>query len=62
MDLVLREQSFCLLIADTSVNDNIITLVPINWGGNTILITQLDGVDHTDDLVLRTGYIRYEYE
>lgn len=51
MDLVFREQSFRLLIVDTGVNDNIITLVPIDWGGDTILITQLDGIDNTDDFV-----------
>ena len=37
-----REQSLCLIIGDAGVNDNIITLLPVNGGSNTVLVANLE--------------------
>jgi len=37
------------------VNDNIVALVPVDRGGDLVLVTKLEGVDHSDDLVKRTA-------
>jgi len=46
----LREQSLGLFVLNTGVNDNIITGDPIDWGGNTVLVAGLEGIDNSENL------------
>jgi len=37
------------------VDDNVVALVPVDRGDNLVFVTQLEGIDHSDDLVKRTA-------
>jgi hypothetical protein len=37
------------------VDNNVVALVPVDRGGNLVFVTQLEGIDHSDDLVKRTA-------
>jgi len=37
------------------VDDNIVALVPVDRGGDPVLVTKLERIDHSDDLVKRTA-------
>lgn len=45
-----REETSGLLALDGGVNDNIITGDPVDGGGDLVLVTELEGVDNTEDL------------
>jgi hypothetical protein len=32
------------------VDNNIVTRNPVDWGGDTVLVASLEGIDHTEDL------------
>ena len=49
-DAELGKQSLGLLVLDAGVDDNVITRNPIDWGGDTVLVAGLEGVDNTEDL------------
>ncbi len=51
VNLVVGEESLRLLGLDASMDDDILALLPVNGGGNAMLVTELDGVDYTDDFV-----------
>ena len=55
MSSVLGEERLGLIVADTSMNDNIITLLPIDRCSNSVLVAELDGIEDTDDLVKVTA-------
>ena len=40
---VLREEGFGLIVADRRVDDDILTLLPVDGGGNAVLVTDLEG-------------------
>lgn len=42
MLLVLREQGLRLIVSYRRVNDNIVTLFPIHWRRDAVLITDLE--------------------
>ena len=42
LDMV-REESLGLLIGDCWVHDHVISSLPVNGGGNTILVPNLEG-------------------
>lgn len=52
---VIGEQRLGLLVRDGRVNDNIVTLIPVDRGGDLVLVTKLERIDHSDDLVKRTA-------
>jgi hypothetical protein len=52
MDLVLGEEGFGLLVIYAGVNDHVFTLLPVDGGGNSVLVTSLKSIDDTDDFVL----------
>lgn len=37
------------------MDDNIVALLPIDRGGDLVLVTELERIDHSDDLVKRTA-------
>ena len=39
----LREQGLRLVVSDGGVNNDIITLLPVHGGGNTMLVAKLEG-------------------
>ena len=41
MDGVVREEGRGLLFGDRGVNDDIITLLPVDRGGDTVFVTEL---------------------
>ena len=41
VDGVLREELPDLLRGDGGVNDDILTLLPVDWGGDAVLVTEL---------------------
>lgn len=43
MDSMLREQDLRLVGCDGGVNNDIITLVPVDGGGDTVFVTKLQG-------------------
>jgi hypothetical protein len=43
MNYVLREQDFGLVVCDSGMDNDIITLLPVDRGGNAVLITNLQG-------------------
>ena len=49
-DTEIREQCLSLLVLDAGVDNHIITGDPVDWGGDTVLIAGLEGVDDTKDL------------
>jgi len=51
MNFVLREQPLGLLALNTCVHDNIIAGLPIDRGGNSVFITQLDRINHSYNLI-----------
>lgn len=51
MLLELGEEFLGLLIRDTGVNNDIVALLPVDGGGDLVLVTKLQGVDGTEDLV-----------
>lgn len=48
---VVGEEGLGLLITDTGVNDDIPTLLPVNGSGDAVLVTELQRVDHSEDLI-----------
>lgn len=46
------EECLSFLIGHAGVNNDIITLPPVHRCGDTMLVTELQRVDDTDDLVL----------
>jgi hypothetical protein len=36
------------------MNDNIVALLPVDRGGDLVLVTKLEGIDHSEDLIKRT--------
>jgi hypothetical protein len=51
MLLELREQFLRVFIAHSRVNDNVISLLPVDRGGNLVLVAKLKRVDYTKNLV-----------
>ena len=49
-DAELGEQGLGLLVLDAGVDNHIITWNPVDWGGDTVLVASLEGVDDTEDL------------
>jgi hypothetical protein len=49
-DSELREEGLGLIVLDARVDNHIVTRDPVDWGGNTVLVTGLKGVDNTEDL------------
>lgn len=45
------EERVGLLVRDGGVNDNIVTLVPVDRGGDIVLVTKLERIDHSNDLI-----------
>jgi hypothetical protein len=39
---ILREQSLCLIIGHSGVDDNIFTLLPVNGGSDAIFVANLE--------------------
>lgn len=37
------------------MNDDVLALVPVDRGGDLVLVTKLEGIDHSNDLVKRTA-------
>ena len=37
------------------MNDNIVALVPVDRSGDLVLVTKLEGIDDSDDLIKRTA-------
>jgi hypothetical protein len=48
-DAELGEQGLGLVILDAGVDDNIISRDPVDWGGDTVLVASLEGVDDTEN-------------
>ena len=42
MDGVLREEGLGLLVADRGVDDDVVTLPPVDGRGDTVLVTNLE--------------------
>lgn len=40
---VLGEKSLSLVVRDAGVDDDIVTLFPVNGGGDTVLVAELEG-------------------
>lgn len=57
MDSEIREQRLRLVVRHRWVNDHVVTLVPVDRSCNTMLVAQLKGINHSDDLVLRNTYL-----
>lgn len=55
MLLEFGEESLCLLISNGGVDNDIITLLPVDGSGNLVLITELQGVDDTENFVERSA-------
>ena len=51
MLLVLGEQFLRIFIVHTWVDDNMISLLPVDRGGDLVLIAKLERVDYTKDLI-----------
>ena len=51
MLLELREERLRLVVRDTGVDDNVVTLLPVDGGGNAVLVAELERVDYSEDLV-----------
>lgn len=49
--LVTGEKLLCLFALNGRVNDDLVTLLPVDGGGDAVLVTDLKRVDHTEDLV-----------
>lgn len=46
------EQGLSLLVGDSRVDDNIISLVPVGRSGNAVLVTELQRIDYSNNLIL----------
>jgi len=46
----LREQGLGLIVLDTRMDNHIVARDPVDWGGNTMLVACLKGVDNTENL------------
>lgn len=52
MSFVLREEGLGFLRAYAVVDNNVVTLPPIDGGRDTVLVAELESVDNPDDFVL----------
>ena len=46
----LGEEGLGLVVLHAGVNNDIVTWDPVDWGGDSVLIASLEGVDHTKNL------------
>ena len=46
------EQGLGLLVGYSRVDNNIITLVPVSRSGNAVLVTELQRIDYSNNLIL----------
>ena len=53
MNRELWEERLCLLVRDSWVYNDIVTLLPVDRCGNAVLVTKLQRIDNANDLVLR---------
>ena len=37
------------------MNDDVVAFLPVDRGGDLVLVTKLEGINHSDDLVKRTA-------
>ena len=56
--LIFGEEGLGLLVGDAGVDNDIVALVPVDRGGDLVLVTELEGIDHSDDFVERTTSLR----
>ena len=49
----LREKFLRLLIRYGRMNDNVVTLLPVDRGRDAVLVTELQGINNSDDFVLQ---------
>jgi len=47
----IREQHLSLIVADRWVDDNIVTLLPVDGSGNFVLVTELQRINDSYDLI-----------
>ena len=47
----LREQSLSLVIRHTRVDNDVLAGLPVDGSRDPVLVTELQGIDHSDDLV-----------
>jgi len=45
------EEDLCLIVADRGMDNDIFALLPVNWGGDAVLVTELERVNDPQDLV-----------
>lgn len=48
---VVREKHLGLLVFHTGVDDDIVTLLPVNRSSDPVLVASLESIKNTDDLV-----------
>ena len=51
MNCELWEQSLCFIVAHARMDDNIVTLIPVDRSGDTVLVAQLKRVDNANNFV-----------
>lgn len=49
---MLREQGLGFLVVDASMDDDILTLLPVDGRGNFVFVAELDSIDDSDDFIL----------
>jgi hypothetical protein len=52
VNLVLGEQRLGFLSIDAGVDDDILALLPVYRSSDAMLVTGLESIEHTDDLIL----------
>ena len=61
MNGVLREEGLCLIVFDGRVNDDISTLLPVDWGGDAVLVTNLESYISGGEYETRVRRLAYTY-
>lgn len=51
---VTREKLFCLFALNAWVNDDLVALLPVDWGRNPVLVADLQGINDPQDLIEMT--------
>ena len=50
---VLREEDLGLVVGDRRMDDDVVTLLPVDGGGDAVLVTDLEGYVHVCEYVIQ---------
>lgn len=53
MNGVRREEGLGLIVADRGVDDDVLTLIPVDRGGDAVLVTKLESWAHVGECDIR---------